>query len=211
MMIDLPESTRVHRRLPKEAFYRRLNLTATLKEKFVADVERICVENSLTKERLNLTKDSGVQEIMLLSVTLKKKGFDGKVIEAIARQNPHELIFLLLYEDAAQLAVYRGRLYRSPWLPKDEIALAARGFSLEEILTGFIEQIALTEETAQAADNISIDERLHLQEKIGKLTKLIEKTKRALWKEVQPAKKFALFQKLKGYKQELEDLQHGKA
>ena len=211
MMIDLPESTRVHRRLPKEAFYRRLNLTATLKEKFIADVERICVENSLTKERLNLAKNSAVEEIMLLSVTLKKKEIDGKVIEAIARQNPHELIFLLLYEDMAQLAVYRGRLYRSPWLPKDEIALTARGFSLEEILTGFIEQIALTEETAQAAENISIDARLRLQEKIGTLTKLIEKTERTVWKEVQPAKKYALFQKLKRYKQDLEDLQNGKA
>ena len=211
MMIDLPASTWVHQRLPKKKLYQHLDLTTTLKEKFISDVDQIYVENSLTKERLNLAKDSAVEEIMLLSVTLKKKEIDGKVIEAIARQNPHELIFLLLYEDMAQLAVYRGRLYRSPWLPKDEIALTARGFSLEEILTGFIEQIALTEKTAQAADNISIDARLRLQEKIGTLTKLIEKTERAVWKEVQPAKKFALFEKLKGYKQELGDLQNEKA
>ncbi|BEU88849.1 hypothetical protein TAMA11512_23130 [Selenomonas sp. TAMA-11512] len=80
---------------------------------------------------------------------------------------------------------------------------------MEEILTGFIEQIALTEETARKAEDISIDARLQLQEKIGKLTKLIEKTERAAWKEVQPKKKFAFFQKRKGYKQELEDLQRG--
>ena len=48
-----------------------------------------------------------------------------------------------------------------------------------------------------------------MQEKIGKLTKLIEKTERAAWKEVQPKKKYALFQKLKAYKAELEDLQRG--
>ena len=209
MMMDLPEATRVHKRLPKEDFYKRLNLTAALKEKFVADVEQIYVENSLTKERLNLARDSAVQEILLLAVTLKKKDFDGKVIEIIARQNSHELIFLLLYEEEAQLAVYRGKLYRSPWLPKTEIALAARGFSLEEILTGFIEQIALVGEEGKTDENRSIDERLHLQEKIGKLTKLIEKTERAAWKEVQPKKKFELFQKLKGYKKEWEDLQRG--
>ena len=209
MMLDLPEATRVHKRLPKEDFYKRLNLTAALKEKFVADVEQIYVENSLTKERLNLARDSAVQEILLLAVTLKKKDFDGKVIETIARQNSHELIFLLLYEEEAQLAVYRGKLYRSSWLPKTEITLAAQGFSLEEILTGFIEQIALVGEEGKTNENISIDERLHLQEKIGKLTKLIEKTERAAWKEVQPKKKFELFQKLKAYKAELEDLQRG--
>lgn len=209
MMLDLPEATRVHKRLPKEDFYKRLNLTAALKEKFVADVEQIYVENSLTKERLNLARDSAVQEILLLAVTLKKKDFDGKVIEAIARQNSHELIFLLLYEEEAQLAVYRGKLYRSSWLPKTEITLAARGFSLEEILTGFIKQIALVGEEGKTDENRSIDERLHLQEKIGKLTKLIEKTERAAWKEVQPKKKFELFQKLKRYKKEWEDLQRG--
>jgi len=209
MMLDLPEATRVHKRLPKEDFYKRLNLTAALKEKFVADIEQIYVENSLTKERLNLAQDSAVQEILLLAVMLKKKDFDGKVIETIARQNSHELIFLLLYEEEAQLAVYRGKLYRSSWLPKTEIALAAQGFSLEEILTGFIEQIALVGEEGKTDENRSIDERLHLQEKIGKLTKLIEKTERAAWKEVQPKKKFELFQKLKGYKKEWEDLQRG--
>ena len=209
MMLDLPEATRVHKRLPKEDFYKRLSLTAALKEKFVADVEQIYVENSLTKERLNLARDSAVQEILLLAVMLKKKDFDGKVIETIARQNSHELIFLLLYEEEAQLAVYRGKLYRSSWLPKTEITLVARGFSLEEILTGFIEQIALVGEEGKTDENRSIDKRLHLQEKIGKLTKLIEKTERAAWKEVQPKKKFELFQKLKRYKKEWEDLQRG--
>ena len=47
-MIDFPKSTVVHRRLPKEAFYKHLSLAATLKARFVTDVDRIVVENSLT-------------------------------------------------------------------------------------------------------------------------------------------------------------------
>ena len=85
--------------MPKEAFYKRLTLTTALKEKFVSDVDRIFIENSLTMENLRLTKDSDVKEILLLTVSLKKKEFDGKVIEAIARQNPHNLVFLLIYEE----------------------------------------------------------------------------------------------------------------
>ena len=76
-------------------------------------------------------------------------------------------------------------------------------------MTGFIEQIAFVGEEGKTDENISIYERFHLQEKIGKLTKLIEKTERSAWKEVQPKKKYALFQKLKAYKAELEDLQRG--
>lgn len=77
-MIDFPKSTLVHRRMPKEAFYKRLPLTPVLKEKFVSDVDRMFVENSLTRENLNLTADSEIQEILLLSVSLKKRGLTAR-------------------------------------------------------------------------------------------------------------------------------------
>ena len=211
-MIDFPEATWVHRRMPKEAFYKRLTLTPALKEKFVSDVDRIFIENSLTMDNLRLTKESDVKEILLLTVTLKKQEFDGKVIEAIARQNPHNLVFLLIYEDERQLALFHGKLYRSPWMQSNEIALVARGFSLEEIWNGFIEQIALYEERAEVvADSLTIDQRLALQEKIVKLEQQIQKTEAAAWKETQPKKRFDLYQKVQKYKQELEDLKRGES
>ena len=202
-MIEFPSATRVHRRLPKEAFYQHLPLTTALKEKFVSDVDRIYIENSLTMDNLRLAKESDVKEILLLAVSLKKKEFDGKVIEAIARQNPHHLVFLLSHEDERQLALFHGKLYRSPWMPENETALSANGFSLEEIWNGFIEQIALYEERAEHADSLTIDQRLALQEKIVKLEKQIQKTEAAAWKETQPKKRFALHQKLTQLREEL--------
>ena len=208
-MIDFPKTTAVHRRLPKEAFYRNLPLTPKLKEKFVSDVDRIYVENSLTKEGLNLSSDGTITEILLLSVSLKKREFDGKVAEAIARQNPHKLVFLLIYEDERQLALYHGKLYRTPWMPEAELSLEARGFTLDEIWSGLIEQIALYEEQQGATTEMTVDERLARQEKIQKLEKQIAKTEAAAWKEQQPKKRFALYQKLQEYKKELEELKHG--
>ena len=210
-MIDFPEATRVHRRMPKEAFYKRLPLTTAIKDKFVSDVDRIFVENSLTAENLNLSQESEVKEILLLSISLKKQEFDGKVVEAIARQNPHNLVFLLSYEDMRQLALYHSKLYRSPWVSETELTLAAKGFSLEEIWNGFIEQIALYEERTESAEHMTIDERLALQEKIVKLEKQIEKTEAAAWKETQPKKRFDLYSRLQKYKQELEELKHGES
>lgn len=83
-MMNFPTATTVRKRLPKEAFYRHLALTNALKEKFVSGVDRIMVENSFTKQTLNLTASAETKEILLLSVRLKKQEFDGKVTEAIA-------------------------------------------------------------------------------------------------------------------------------
>lgn len=163
-MIEFPAATAVHRRLPKEAFYKHLPLTKILKEKFVSDVDRIVVENSFTKENLNLASDAEIKEIMLLSISLKNQEFDGKVIEAIARQNPHKLVFLLSFEDQQQLAVYHNKLYRTLWIDHDAITLKLQGYSLDEIWDFFIEQIALYEERAEQTDDLSIEDRLAIQD-----------------------------------------------
>lgn len=203
-MIEFPAATAVHRRLPKEAFYKHLPLTKILKEKFVSDVDRIVVENSFTKENLNLASGAEIKEIMLLSISLKNQEFDGKVIEAIARQNPHKLVFLLSFEDQQQLAVYHNKLYRTLWMDHDEIALKLQGYSLDEIWDSFIEQIALYEERAEETADLSIEDRLEIQDQILKLEKQIDKTENAMWKEQQPKKKFELHTRLREYQKKLE-------
>ena len=210
-MIEFPAATAVHRRLPKEAFYKHLPLTKILKEKFVSDVDRIVVENSFTKENLNLASDAEIKEIMLLSISLKNQEFDGKVIEAIARQNPHKLVFLLSFENQQQLAVYHNKLYRTLWMDHDEIALKLQGYSLDEIWDSFIEQIALYKERAEQTDDLSIEDRLAIQDQILKLETQINKTENAMWKEQQPKKKFELHTRLREYQKKLEDLKHGKS
>lgn len=210
-MIEFPAATAVHRRLPKAAFYKHLSLTKILKEKFVSDVDRIVVENSFTKENLNLAADAEIKEIMMLSISLKSQEFDGKVIEAIARQNPHKLVFLLSFENQQQLAVYHNKLYRTLWMNHDEIALKLQGYSLDEIWDSFIEQIALYEERAEQTEDLSIEDRLALQDQILKLEKQIDKTENAMWKEQQPKKKFELHTRLREYQKKLEDLRHGKS
>lgn len=210
-MIEFPAATAVHRRLPKEAFYKHLPLTKILKEKFVSDVDRIVIENSFTKENLNLASDAEIKEIMLLSISLKNQEFDGKVIEAIARQNPHKLVFLLSFENQQQLAIYHNKLYRTLWMAHDETELKLQGYSLDEIWDSFIEQIALYEERAEQTDALSIEDRLAIQDKILKLKKQIDKTENAMWKEQQPKKKFELHTRLREYQKKLEDLKHGKS
>ena len=93
----------------------------------------------------------------------------------------------------------------------EELELTARGFSLAEIWDGFIEQIALYEEHSRNIDDLNIDQRLQLQERIVKLEKLAAKTEAAAWKETKPKKRFELYTKFQEYKKELERLKHGES
>ena len=208
-MIDFPASTIVRRRLPKEAFYKRLPLTAALKQKFVSDVDRITVENSLTKGNLNLAKDSEIKEILLLSIILKKQNLDGKVVEAIARQNPHKLIFMLVYDDERQLAVYHSKLYRTDWMKENKLSLTLAGNTLDEIWDDLVRQIAVSSEAVLKQEGQTIDEQLKTQDEIDRLNTLIKKTEAAAWKEQQPKKKFELYTRLQEYKKQLEEITNG--
>lgn len=209
-MLNFPESTKVHKRIPKEAFYRHLPLSAALKEKFVSDVETIIVENSLKKENLNLADDSDVKEILLLSIRLKKQDFDRKIVEAIARQNLHKLVFLLVYEEQCQLAVYHRKLYSTDWIKEKDLTLTLSGDTLAEIWDDLIRQIAISSEAILRQKDHTVNEQLKIQDEVNRLNKLIQKTVKAAWKEQQPKKRFELYTKLQKYKKQLEELTNGK-
>lgn len=204
-MIDFPESTKTNRRIPKEAFYKHLSLSTALKSKFVSDISRIVAENSLTKENLNLVKDSGIKEILLLSIELKKQDYDQRIIEAIAKGNPHKLVFLMSYEDQKQLAVYYQKLYMTEWMPEAKVELHLSGDSLEDIWSGLVRQIAIGPDT-QISSKMSLDDQLMRQDEILQLQQQIKKLEKAAWGETQPKKKFDLYQDLKKHKEQLEVL-----
>lgn len=207
-MIYFPESTKTNRRIPKEAFYKHLSLSTDLKSKFVSDISRIVTENSLTKENLNLVKDSEIKEILLLSIELKKQDYDQRIIEAIAKGNPHKLVFLMSYEDRRQLAVYYQKLYMTEWMPEAKVELHLSGDSLEDIWSGLVRQIAIGPDT-QISSNMSLDDQLMRQDEIVQLQQQIKKLEKAAWGETQPKKKFALYQDLKKHKEQLEVLIRG--
>lgn len=210
-MIQLPSATTVGRVLPKEAFYQHLTLSGGLKEKFVADIKRITLSNSLTAMKLNLQAGKEISEILVLTVELKKQQFDGRIVENIARQNLHKLLFVLRFEEKAQLAVYYAKLYTTAWVPDDEITLKVKGFTPDAVWQGFLEQIALRDGLTEVLPGENFDTRLQRQEKILKLQKETEKLEKRTQREVQPKKKFELYEQLQRKKQELEELIHGQA
>ena len=132
---------------------------------------------------MSVSQNEAGKEIMQLSIVLKKRDFDGKIVEAIARQNPDKLIFLLEYENECQLAVYHSKLYRTEWMKEQDLSLRLSGDTLNEIWDDLVRQIAVSSEAVLKREDQTIDEQLIAQDEINRLKKLIKKAETTAWKE----------------------------
>ena len=205
-LIALPKTTYIHRRMPKEAFYQRLSLSKGVKERFVSDIGSFVLENSLTKERLHLTADSSVKEILFLSVNLKIQDYDTRILEAIARQNAHKLVFLLCFGELRRLALWYGKLYQTDWLSEERLTLELPGFSLLEIWEHLVEQIALPPELVGQHPELTLQQRISRAERIAKLEREIKALEAKVRREKQFNKQVQISAKLKKLRRELGDL-----
>jgi hypothetical protein len=205
-MINFPVSSSVGRILPKEAFYKRLNLSLELKKNFVTDIRRINVENSLTENTLNLKPGAEVTEILVLGLDLKNQTIDNRILEIISRQNQHKIIFLLRFDGQGQLALYQSKLYKTEWQPIGEMILEMRGFNLDQVWDGFVEQIALVLEAERDIKEASVDCRLRRQEDIQRLEKKIFQLEKAARAEKRPKKKFEMAMQVQQLNKKLDEL-----
>ena len=205
-MILFPGGSSVGRILPKEAFYKQLNLSIEIKNSFVSDIKRIMIENSLTEHSLHLKPGTEVIEILVLSIDLKKQAYDNRILENIARQNKHKILFWLRFEGQNQFSLYFNKLYKTDWQPTDSLNLETKGFTLDDVWNGYIEQIALIKEPELIVKEISVAYRLKRQDEYLKLERNIDQLEKAARTEKQPKKKFELAMQVQQLKKEQENL-----
>ncbi len=209
-MLSFPTTAYVGRLMPKEAFYKNLTLSRDVREKFVSDIKRIVLEYKLTPDTINVEPGDEVDEILVLTMELKNHDLDYRIVEQIARQNPHQLLFLIKYLNKGQLALYLHKLYKTEWLPLEHLQLEARGFTLDKIWEGFIEQIALESAEGELKNSeLPIEERLKKQEIILRMQKEIDRLDRLSRNEKQPKKRFELFTQLQVLQKRLYQVQNG--
>ncbi len=187
-MIVFPKSTEINKPMPKEAFYRNLALSTGIKEKFVSDIKRIILLNKLAPSTYNIAKGKELGEILVLSVELKKQDFDYKTIETIARKNKHKILFIIRFEESAQLAVFHNKLYKNHWRQVQNQNLAVTGMNLDDVWKNFVAQISgivigLGEDLNETIEKHEQTERL--KREIARLEKLAQNEKT-------PKKKFEL-------------------
>ncbi|MFP1885407.1 DUF4391 domain-containing protein [Lonsdalea quercina] len=131
-----PDSTKLNRRLPKEAFYQRLSPASTLRQAFVVQVQEIVWRNKLAADTLNIAPGGDYPELQVLDIELKEgvAGPDVAVLRAIDSLIVFPVYYrltrrsgdtrLLQYQLAYKAPVVEGenkvnpaRYFASPWLP----------------------------------------------------------------------------------------------
>ncbi len=80
--------------------------------------------------------------------------------------------------------------------PPDALQLMAKGFTLDDVWNGFLEQIALQDDISTHSPADDIDAKLQKQDMVLKLQKEIDKLERLARSEKQPKKRFELYQQL---------------
>lgn len=88
-----PQAAGVGTVVPKKKFYAQPHVTAAVRERFVAEVERITWAYKLAESTLNLPGDDAVPEIEVFVLDAKGEDISDGVLAAIDRAIPKPLLF----------------------------------------------------------------------------------------------------------------------
>lgn len=196
--MTFPKSTTVNKIMPKEAFYKNLTLKPELKNAFVSDIKRIVWKNKLSADTLNIGKGETVTEILVLQIELKVKNYNPKILETVSKNNSHNILYILTFENETQIALYHNKLYKTEWKDGD-FDIGIKGFDMNAVWENFVKSV----ECGEWNDELSLDDNLALHEQRLKLEKEIAKLENQARNEKQPNKKFELVRKINALKKKL--------
>ena len=189
-MLGLPSTTEVDRVLPKKAFYEHLQLNPATRRSFVDDIESITVRNSVKPATTGIPAGATVQEVLVLEVALKGKTVPEAALTAIARSNPHRLLFVCTRDGKACLAVLLGSLVVGPWQDIDGVTLRLNPTGMDRTWDLMASEVAYGDEGRTGE---TVEERHATDEKIARLKEQLAKVDAKRRKEKQFARRNRLF------------------
>ena len=156
-MIDLkfPPTTIVGKPVPKNAFYKHLEVNAKIKQHFVDDVVGINWLYKIAPSTVNVTDGTSVHEIVIFSAGLKSKDCPDDVFLFIDQKMPRHVVFLLEYEGKYKVLLnYKEwkegqadqfkivKTFATEWLTEEQISLALEGQTMDAIYEAMAGQVS---------------------------------------------------------------------
>lgn len=206
-MLGLPSTTEVNRALPKKAFYEHLQLDPGTRRSFVDDIESITVRNSVKPATTGIPAGATVQEVLVLEVALKSEAVPEAALTAIARSNPHRLLFVCTRDGKACLAVLLGSLVVGPWLDAGELALKLNPAGMDQTWDAMASQVAYGDE-GRAGE--TVEQRHATDERIARLKEQLAKVDAKRRKEKQFARRNRLFDEANELREQIRHLEEGR-
>lgn len=192
-MITYPVSTIVGKPVPKNAFYKHLELNTRLRTRFVEDVERIVWAAKYTPSSLNVEDGAKVHEIVFFEVTVKSEDIADEIFLTIDKMMPRHVVFVLHYGDRCRLLLnYKEwadkekgtfnivKTFRASWQHDECINLIIEGGTMDRIYESFAGQISGfgTKNAADTRRIIDIENEIEIKQRLAEaLQKKIRKEK----------------------------------
>ena len=218
-MLNFPPSTIFGKKVPKESFYTKMEISSSIKRSFVDDIEQIVWQNKLSSKTINVGVGKKVLEVEVLHVTLKKKNCNYFVYEFIDKNLPQYTVFVLNFKDETQLLINfkepvenkRGKFkittsYKTDWILSSEITLTIDGLNMDMVYEGFVKQIA--DDKIVVPIESDIKQSIETSQSIEKLEKRITELENKIRKEKQFNIQLRYSDKLKEIQKQLENLKN---
>ena len=214
-MIDYPVSTLVGKPVPKNAFYKHLELNTRLRTRFVEDVEKIVWAAKYTPSTLNVEDGATVHEIVFFEVTVKAEDLTDEIFLTIDKMMPRHVVFVLVYGDRCRLLInYKEwadkekgtfsivKTFRTSWQSAEGISLTIEGGTMDKIYESFAGQVSGFG-TNNAADTRRI---IAIENEIATKQKLAEALQKKIRKEKQFARQVEMNTEARALKREIAKL-----
>ena len=182
-MLQLPESTYIGKRIPKEGFYNKLDMGASLKKAFVDDIEQIVWRNLFSDATLNVGKGEKVSQIDVIQINLKRQVYCKSILELIEKAIPRHLLFILKFTEQYQLHMnykdeyQKGKFrivesYSTNWLSEHEISLTLKGLNLDQVYENLVYQQAGSK--VEKAEGVDLKQTILQAQEVEKIKKRID-------------------------------------
>lgn len=206
-MLGLPSTTEVGRRIPKEAFYGRLKVSAALRQSFIDDIERFVIANSIKTATTGIPDGESVHEVLVVEVALKARRVPEEVLALVAQTNPHKLLFVCTHGGEACLAVMLKRLVVGSWRPFGYLTLDVNVSDVDAVWDSLASQVVYND---VGGGSETVEERFEADAKIKALYEELARVEARGRKERQVARKNALFDKAKELKRQIAKIEEGR-
>lgn len=206
-MLGLPSTTEVGRRIPKEAFYGRLKVSAALRQSFIDDVERFVIANTIKTSTTGIPDGESVHEVLVVEVALKARRVPEEVLALVAQANPHKLLFACTFKDEVRLAVMLKGIAVGEWQGVGDASLTLKATSMDGVWDSIASQVAYGDTGSETA---TVDERFAADAKLKALRDELARVEARGRKERQVARKNALFDQVQELKRQIAAIEEGR-
>ena len=214
-MLGFPQTTEFNKRIPKQKFYEKMEVSPALKRVFVERIKLIHWRNKLAVSTMNITPGETVTEIEVIEIKLASPQLNETVLRQIDKEIPYHILFILSFDSKVQAwtgykeaaeggnkAFKVNKYYHTEWMPEHELNLKIEGLNMDAVWENLIIQVGGVE----VGQGKSLDEQIQIDYQKAKLQKEIEKLEKQARNEKQPNKKFQLAQQVKTLKKQLDEL-----